>query len=258
MGYRLSRYNYGTTQSNLDGNFIIPMISTGNGTGVSTLKLAVNEKTSIGIDGNGTFYTDAAGTLGASKVVAIASGATITFYLKVTSGTCNVTVFKGNMVCTQLNEWTSSTNAASINGMNLSALPSAITYFYCTGSNTITGNLSSLPSVMTYFYCQGSNTITGSLSSLPSVMTSFYCQGLNTIQDYTGKVWASNMRRVYLRSDTVANLSAAQNDQLLIDLNNAGGTWNSEKQINLKGTRTTASDAAVTALGVKGVSVTVN
>jgi hypothetical protein len=88
-------------------------------------------------------------------------------------------------------------------------------------------------------------------------MTYFYCSGNNTIQDYTGKVWANNMNGVYLRSNTAANLSAAMNDQLLIDLNNAGGTWTGTKTINLKGTRTAASDTAVAALGVKTVTVTV-
>jgi hypothetical protein len=88
-------------------------------------------------------------------------------------------------------------------------------------------------------------------------MTYFLCYGSNTIQDYTGKVWANNMNGVYLRSNTAANLSAAMNDQLLIDLNNAGGTWTFNKAINLKGTRTAASDTAVAALGVKTVTVTV-
>ena len=64
---------------------------------------------------------------------------------------------------------------------NLSSLPANLTYFYCAGSNTVTGNLSSLPANLGAFYCIGSNTITGNLSSLPSVMTTFYCTGSNTI-----------------------------------------------------------------------------
>ena len=59
------------------------------------------------------------------------------------------------------------------------SLPSVMTYFYCSGSNTLSGTLS-LPSVMTSFYCFGSNTLSGTLS-LPSVMTTFYCSGSNTL-----------------------------------------------------------------------------
>ena len=133
-----------------------------------------------------------------------------------------------------------------------------MTFFVCDSANTITGNLSSIPSVMTFFVCGGANTITGNLSSIPSVMTYFSCGGANTITEYTSRNFAKNMQRVYLRSNTSINLSASNNDQLLIDLNNAGGTWSGEKLINLKGTRTTASDAAVASLIAKGVSVIVN
>jgi hypothetical protein len=72
------------------------------------------------------------------------------------------------------------TGANTVSG-NLSSIPTVMTYFYCYGANTITGNLSSLPVVMTSFTCYGSNTIIGNLSSLPAVMTSFTCYGSNTI-----------------------------------------------------------------------------
>jgi predicted small secreted protein len=275
MGYKILRYNYGLTQSHIDGNFKVILNSTGTGVGVSTLKLTVNEDTTMALDGNGTFYTDAAGTLGASQIATITAGATRTFYLKVTSGSSNLIVFKGNRSLIQFNEWTSSTNAASMSGVL--SLPSVMTYFLLSGSNTMSGVLSlssvmtffhlsgsntmsgvlSLPSVMTYFLLGGPNTMSGVLS-LPSVMTTFYLSGSNTIQTYTTQSFASNMQRVYLRSGTSTNLTAAMNDQLLIDLNTAGGTWNTDKQINLKGSRTSASDAAVAALITKTVSVTVN
>ena len=346
MGYNIFTYNSSSLKNNTKGNWIIPLNSTGTGTGVSTLKLTVSDTTTMYITGAGKFYTDAAGTLGESTTVTITSGASRTFYLKVTTGTSNIIIYRGNSCVTKLDEWTSSTNAANINLMNLNSIPFVMTYFFCAGNNTITGdlsnlsniityfncqgnntvtgdlsnlptvmntflctgssvitgnlsslptvmtffycagtntitgnlsslssiityficygyntitgNLSSLPSVMTYFNCTGNNTITGNLSSLPTVMTYFNCYGSNTIQQYTGKTWANNMQRVYLRSNTATNLTAQMNDQLLIDLNNAGGTWSVEKIINLKGTRTTASDSAVASLVTKGVTVTVN
>jgi hypothetical protein len=162
-------------------DFIIPLISTGTGVGVSTLKMTVNSNTSMSIDGNGMFYDDSGGTINGGKSRAITTGGVRTFYLKVTSGTCNITILDGGDKVTRFDEWTSSTNAASIYLMNLSSLPAVLTYFSCTGSNTITGNLSSLPAVLTYFVCTGSNTITGNLSSLPAVLTYFYCTGSNTI-----------------------------------------------------------------------------
>ncbi len=64
---------------------------------------------------------------------------------------------------------------------DLAQLPRSLTYFYCTGSNTITGNLSSLPIGLTYFRCAGFNTLTGNLSSLPAGLTYFYCAGFNTL-----------------------------------------------------------------------------
>jgi hypothetical protein len=79
-----------------------------------------------------------------------------------------------------ITRFTSTQDSSNI-GFNLNVLPKSVTYFRCTGANTVSGNLSSIPTVMTYFYCYGANTITGNLSSLPVVMTSFTCYGSNTI-----------------------------------------------------------------------------
>ncbi len=74
-----------------------------------------------------------------------------------------------------------STNSNCNWSLDLSSIPSGLTQFVCTGSDTITGNLSSLPAGLTTFDCQGSNTITGNLSSLPAGLSTFVCQGNNTI-----------------------------------------------------------------------------
>ena len=157
----------------------------------------------------------------------------------------------------KLTKFTMTQTGANIS-FDLAKLPRSLTYFYCTGSNTITGNLLSLPVALTYFFCAGSNTITGNLSSLPAGLTTFYCTGSNTIADYSGKTWANNQRRVYLVPVTGGGLSSAEIDQLLIDLAAAGGTWTDVKAVYLRGTnaaRTAASDAAVATLVSKGVTV---
>ena len=79
-----------------------------------------------------------------------------------------------------LTKYTMTTAGANVQ-FALSDLPSGLTYFYCTGSNTISGALSDLPSGITFFRCYGSNTISGALSGLPSGVTTFQCYGSNTI-----------------------------------------------------------------------------
>lgn len=64
---------------------------------------------------------------------------------------------------------------------NVANLPSSLTYFFCTGSNTISGDIANLPLGLTVFHCTGSNTVFGDIASLPSDMTYFYCYGLNTV-----------------------------------------------------------------------------
>ena len=246
----------------INPNFVIPLISTGTGEGVSTLQLTVNASTTLNINGTGKFYDDVAGTTNEGTTRTITEGGTRTIYLKVPSGSCDITIIKGNTQVIQFNSWSSSTNAASIYKMNLSALPSVINLFRCSGNNTITGNLSSLNSVITYFHCSGNNTITGNLSSLNSVITYFNCGGNNTITDYTsGKDWANLMNYFYLVPSAGGGLSATEIDNLIIDLDN-GNTWGGgSRTLYLKGTNaapTAASLAARTSLTGKGVTITTN
>jgi len=64
---------------------------------------------------------------------------------------------------------------------NLANLPAGLTYFYCLGSNTVSGDLANLPAGLTHFYCFGSNTVSGDLANLPAGLTYFYCSGSNTV-----------------------------------------------------------------------------
>ena len=237
MGYRILTHNSDVIGSQLD--FVIPVIRTGTGAGVSTLQLTTNTDTTISTDGAGIFYDDAAGTVNPQTSKAFTSGATRTFYFKLTSGSADIRIANGQSYITRFNAWTSSTNAASIYQMNLSSLPSVMTSFFCTGSNTITGNLSSLPSVMTSFFCTGSNTIT----------------------DYTSpKTWATNYNYFFIRQAVGSGLSSTEVDNLLIDMSAA--TWGgSSRTLDVRGVnaaRTSASNAAVATLLSKSVNVLTN
>ena len=157
-----------------------------------------------------------------------------------------------------------STTASAIS-FSLSELAKTprLTYFDIEGTGDIvTGNLSSLPSVMTYFVCTGSNTITGNLSSLPSVMTYFACSGSNTINDYTSpRTWANNMNTLILTPVAGGGLTAEMVDNLFIDLANVA-TWTGTKAITITGTNaapTAASaDARNTLSTTKGVTIVTN
>ena len=147
------------------------------------------------------------------------------------------------------------TTAAGMSGAL--SLPSGMTYFGCTGSNTLSGKLS-LPSGMTYFGCQGLNTLSGTLS-LPSGMTYFFCVGSNTLSGYTPSAKASNQRRFVLTGSNT--MSATDVDNILIDYAAAGGTWTGNKEITIQGNaanRTSASDAAYASLATKLTTLNVD
>ena len=134
-----------------------------------------------------------------------------------------------------------------------------MTSFYCYGSNTLSGTLS-LPSVMTSFVCAGSNTLSGTLS-LPSVMTSFGCAGSNTLSGYSTQSFSNNINYFYLVTSFGTGFSAAEVDQLCIDLD--GSTWaGSGKTLRLTGSKiaapTATSAAARTSLGNKGITIITN
>ena len=115
-----------------------------------------------------------------------------------------------------------------------------------------------------YFLVYGSNTITGDLSSLNGLSALYYFQvyGSNTISDYTTSTWTQTSFNHYEVTPAAGSgLSSSEVDQLLIDMD-TGITWSgSGKMLWLAGNnaaRTSASDAAVTSLQGKGVTVTTN
>ena len=150
----------------------------------------------------------------------------------------------------------------SITG-NISSTPSTVTFFDVRGTTKITGDIASLSdnTGMTYFFCTGDNTLNGNLASLPANITYFYVGDVCRISDYTsGRTWANNINRIYMKTTTGYGLSSTEVDNLLIDLANVS-TWVVVKSIDLRGNnaaRTSASDAAKATLEGKGVTVLTN
>ena len=212
-----------------------PILSkTGNGTGVATLTVTLSAPTTVRLDGYGYFYTDSGGTTGETQKKRLAAGSN-TLYIKVKKSSSVITFLQGQRI-TQINSWTASTNAPSI-AFSLADLLSGLTYLSVSGNNTISGSLADLPSGLTYLAIGGSSTCTYNTAS-------------------GSRTWASGMRRISCRSNLATSLTSAMIDALLGDLS-AQPTWATEKSIELKGARTSASDAAVATLTGYGVAVTV-
>jgi hypothetical protein len=248
-------YSDDATQATTNNRYVIPLSSTGNGSGISTLIITVNSNTTMTIDGNGNFYDDSGGITNEGKSRNITTGGSRTFYIKVTSGSCNIVISNGITKLTGLNNWVSSTNAATWGGVLL--LTPIITYFRNDGNSTISGTLS-LPSGITYFAILGNNTISGTLS-LPSELKVCKLLGNNTVSDYTASTVSPTLDQIIFKPAS-GGLSSSEVDQLLIDAS-AATTWEGNKIIDLRGTnaaRTSASNSAVSSIQANGVSVLTN
>jgi hypothetical protein len=72
------------------------------------------------------------------------------------------------------------TQSGANTSFDIGDLPSGLTYYYNTGSNTTSGNIANLPSGVTHYYNTGSNTTSGDIANLPSGVTHYYNTGSNT------------------------------------------------------------------------------
>jgi len=190
--------------SNVDSDWTamrIPLESTGTGAGVSTLRLLTTSERTITIDGNGKFYSDAAGTLNESTSKQLTAGVMTTWYVKVSSGVCDILVFHKNDL-TKWGEiaalaygWHGSTNSPCVKSMNVSQLASSLTHIAIYGLNTITGTLIDLPRTLISIAFSGQNTISGDIADLPTGHTDFYCLGSNTV---TGDIVNFNSGMSYI------------------------------------------------------------
>src|SRR5574344_284204 len=159
-----------------DNKLLIPLASTGNGTGVFTLRLYSTVTSTAYISGIGRFYTDAAGTLGEATSMTLTANALTTLYVRLSSGSAYVLVDNASSIpCfgslthgDAHYAFTEATNAPKINGMDISYLK------YCTAirinSNlnlsVIKGSVSGL-TALTYLYLDGYHlTCSGSVAGL--------------------------------------------------------------------------------------------
>jgi len=100
---------------------------------------------------------------------------------------------------------------------------------------------------MTYFYCTGSNTIGGNLPADWKSMTNFYFTGSNTIDSITDGAYAGNgdMIRLLLTSNNnLGGLTAEDQEFLLI--NKASRTWAGDRIFNLASSATAMESMADT------------
>jgi len=137
-------------------------------------------------------------------------------------------------------------------------LLSGLTYFYCDGSNTVSGDIQNLPSGLTSFLCTGSNTVSGDIQNLPSDLTYFRCDGSNTISDYTTKAWTTKPATFILTGNSA--LSESEVDQLFIDFDD-DLVWAAGNTITITGScaaPSAASAAARANIAGEGCTITTN
>lgn len=203
--------------------------STGTGLGVSTLRFSVSENITLTLGANATFYTDAAGTLGASQTWDIVSGADRTIYIKCTTGTATLTIPKN--VITRWVVWTSGTNAARISG-DISKL-SVLTYLVMTGSATLTG---STPTGLTYLSFNGANINWTYTGALPTGLTSLLLQGALIAWTYSGAM-PTGLTFLWLNGNSIAwtglDVSGTGNISTFSLLNYRGAKMSSADMITL-------------------------
>ena len=175
---------------NVLGRATFELNATGDGSGVSTLRMRASANTTLTLVGDANFYTNSGGTEGESKTRTVGTSMTI-IYLKCT-GTARLVIPEQRLI-TQMGDvsnpgWVSGTNAASISSAgfplrNLTSLNIA-------GSGSFAGKLpdllttailnntllywtlpSSLPAGLTTLVIIGNNVIYSSISTLPTGLT---------------------------------------------------------------------------------------
>ena len=199
MGLKIATYN------NTALSATMTLESTGDGSGVSTLRMTSLVDTTLTLSGTARFYTDAAGTLGESTSWTITAGALRTIYLKAPSGSSTLTI-PNRFVISQFGNgaasgWDSSTNAArlvftAIDLQNLTrlriagtstltgALPTGLTYLYLFGNSIAWTYSGALPTGLTFLLLLGNSIAWTYSGALPTGLTFLYLLG-NSI-DYTG------------------------------------------------------------------------
>ena len=178
------------------------LTATGTGAGVSTVRFWFNATNVIvTLDGNGKWYSDAAGTLNESTSYTFVAGALRTRYLKVTAGTSNMIIFAKNNWLRWGDDtadgWTSGTNAPSI-ACTLTGI--TLTQLRMTGTSVVTG---ALPTGLTYLWLYGASIAWTYNGALPTVLTSLYLNGNSIAWTYEGAL-PTGLTFVLLQGTSIA------------------------------------------------------
>ena len=229
MGLKIATYN------NTALSATMTLESTGDGSGVSTLRMTSLVDTTLTLSGTARFYTDAAGTLGESTSWTITAGALRTIYLKAPSGSSTLTI-PNRFVISQFGNgaasgWDSSTNAArlvftAIDLQNLTrlriagtstltgALPTGLTYLYLFGNSIAWTYSGALPTGLTFLLLEG-NLITWTYSgAMPVELTYLRLSGNSIAWTYSGAL-PTGLTFLYLLGNSIdytgANVSGTAN-----------------------------------------------
>jgi peptidoglycan/xylan/chitin deacetylase (PgdA/CDA1 family) len=255
------------------------LTATGTGAGVAKLIITTGIDMSVSLDGNGRFYTDAAGTLNESITYNFVKHVVTTVYIRCASGVSNM-VFPSNFII-KFEKWESATNAPSLS-FDVSIL-SNTPYIAITGNNTVTGTLkNSLDYGITNTVDFGTSgaTVTGVLSgeayikrlvinansnidldaSKLSWVTYLQLLGGGTVTGdtrglgrattiyfgtktnitYTSFVWAANMVYAYFYTSPGNGWPIADITQAIIDA--SATTWTSSKLLRINTNQPSMAD----------------
>ena len=205
------------------------LTSTGNGTGVTTVRMQTSANMTVTLGTNAKFYSDAAGTLDESATWLITPGALRTIYLKCTTGTATMTFGDASKLIRwgdQYNHgWAGDTNCASVSG-TVTALP--LISFHMYGNCDLTG---AMPDSITILRFQSVSKWTYS-GALPNSLT--WVLFMAGLLDWTGLSVGNNgnISTLNLNNYRQAKMSSADMVTLLTQMTNRTGTLPATVTIN--------------------------
>lgn len=226
--------------------------STGNGSGVSTLRMRVSADITVTLGDNAKFYSDAVGTLDESATWALTAGALRTIYLKCITGTATMTFSDGSKITyfgnIDYEGWISGANASKINidlgrfdllHINISgssvitcAIPSTLKKLKLSGDGiycNLTGNPSNS---LDYLYLLGDNIEWASSAALSNSLVLLRLDGAKI--NWTGLDigTGSNIFLFNLTDYRITKMSSADMITLLTQMTNRTGAMPSTITIN--------------------------
>lgn len=212
----------------------IPLETSGDGSGVTTLRFTTSANETILLTGTAKFYDDAGGTTNEGSTRTVTSGAIRTFYMKLPSDTSQLVLFN-NYKFTEIGHihagagFTHATNAARITAMDIKYFPANLLSIYIktTGYVSFTGIITDLPIGLTFLFAEIA--LTGDYGDLPTVIT-YYRNSYSKVNDYSTKSWNANMNNFRSTAQDGFGLLKSEISTMLIDFDKV--TWISGGTIN--------------------------